>query len=54
VRRARDIIDHQRQVIHEQWDAAADRAALTAAERDALWGRQEMNPFATYGYVSGS
>lgn len=47
---ARGIVDHQLEVIHDQWPAAADRARLTSIERDALWGRQILNPFATYGH----
>lgn len=47
---AREIVDHQLTVIHDEWHAAADRARLTATERDALWERQVLNPFATYGY----
>lgn len=49
-RQARDIIDSQLATIHEQWHDAADIATLTAAERNQMWGRQIMNPFATYGY----
>jgi len=49
---AREIIDHQLAVIHDQWHAAADQARLTATERGALWERQVLNPFATYGYPS--
>jgi serine/threonine-protein kinase HipA len=48
---ARDIIDQQLTVIHDQWADAADRARLTAAERRWLWGRQIVNPYATYGYT---
>jgi serine/threonine-protein kinase HipA len=52
-REARDIIDAQMDVIRTQWDEAADRATLTRAERDQMWGRQILNPFATYGYGEG-
>jgi hypothetical protein len=51
---ARAIIDHQLQVVHEQFDDAADMALLTAAQRRALLGRQILNPFATYGYDTGT
>lgn len=47
---ARAIVDRQQQVIHDQWSDAADVARLTTSERDALWGRQVLNPFATYGH----
>lgn len=47
---AREVIDHQIEVIRTQWDDAADAARLTSAERQALWGRQILNPFALYDY----
>lgn len=47
---ARELVDHQLDVIRSSWDAAADRARLTADERSALWGRQVLNPFALEGY----
>lgn len=49
-REARDIIDGQMEVIRTQWEKAADKATLTRAERDQMWGRQILNPFSTYGY----
>jgi serine/threonine-protein kinase HipA len=45
---AADIIDHQVTVITEQWDAAADAARLTDADRDQMWGRQILNPAAHF------
>ena len=47
---ARGIIDRQLEVIHDQWEDAADEATLTKEERTSLWGRQVLNPYATYGY----
>jgi serine/threonine-protein kinase HipA len=47
---ARAIINHQLDVINNQWIDAADAARLTAAERDQLWGRQILNPYALYDY----
>jgi serine/threonine-protein kinase HipA len=47
---AREIIDYQIDVIRNDWDQAADEARLTAAERQSLWGRQILNPFALYDY----
>ncbi len=41
---AADIIDHQVAIIAEQWDAAADEARLTAADREHMWRRQILNP----------
>ncbi|MEX2487227.1 MAG: HipA domain-containing protein [Nitriliruptoraceae bacterium] len=49
-RQAREVIDRQLDVIGDQWHDAADAATLTATERDQMWGRQILNPFATYGY----
>jgi serine/threonine-protein kinase HipA len=37
-------------VIREGWDETCDAALLTAAERDGLWGRQFLNPFALEGW----
>lgn len=52
-RQARDIIDRQLDVIRDQWHDAADVATLTATERNQMWRRQILNPFATYGYEPG-
>lgn len=49
---ARQIIDHQLDVIHTQWVDAANTARLTDAQRNALWSRQIVNPFATEGYTA--
>jgi serine/threonine-protein kinase HipA len=43
---AKGIIDYQVDTIRSQWSEAADAARLTAAERDRLWGRQILNPYA--------
>ncbi len=48
---ARAIVDRQLQVIHDEWTDAADVAHLTTSERDGLWGRQVLNPFATLGHT---
>lgn len=37
-REARDEIERQLTLIHEQWSAAADHVGLTAADRQQLWG----------------
>lgn len=47
---ARDIVDHQIAVIHDEWASVCDRAELTKADRNRLWGRQFLNPFALYGH----
>jgi serine/threonine-protein kinase HipA len=43
---AKDIVDQQVNTIRSQWDEAADVARLTAVERNRLWGRQILNPYA--------
>jgi serine/threonine-protein kinase HipA len=43
---AKDLIDYQVDTIRAEWADAADVARLTAAERDRLWGRQILNPYA--------
>jgi len=43
---AKDIIDHQVDTIHSEWDEAAEAAQLTSAERNQFWGRQILNPYA--------
>jgi serine/threonine-protein kinase HipA len=43
---AQDIIDYQVATIRAEWDEAADVARLTAVERDRLWRRQILNPYA--------
>jgi serine/threonine-protein kinase HipA len=43
---AQDIIDHQVATIRSEWDEAADVARLTPVERDRLWGKQILNPYA--------
>ena len=42
---ARDIIDHQRQVIETNWDNICDEASLSTPDRNLLWRRQFLNPF---------
>ncbi len=49
-REARDIIDRQLEVIRSEWSDAADVARLTGADRQQLWGRQILNPYALEGY----
>jgi len=48
---ARRIVEHQIATITHDWDEVCDLAELTPAERDSLWGRQFLNPYALYGYV---
>ncbi|WP_280553006.1 type II toxin-antitoxin system HipA family toxin [Halomonas sp. 25-S5] len=49
---AREIIDHQLATIREQWEAVCDEAALSTVDRNFLWGRQFLNPFALEGYTA--
>lgn len=51
---ARQIIDHQIEVIHAEWEDAADLARLTRAQRRQLWGRQVLNPYCLYDYPTSS
>lgn len=48
---ARHIIDAQVSCIHTHWDAVCDEARLAPADREWLWQRQFLNPFAFYGYA---
>jgi len=47
---AREIVDHQIDVIQSQWTDVCDQAGLTEVERTAFWHRQFLNPYATYDY----
>ena len=44
------VAGHFRSVIHSEWEAVCDLAAMTQADRNRLWGRQFLNPYALYGY----
>ena len=50
VDQAREIVDHQISVIEDQWDFVCDQADLGDRERQRLWGRQILNPYALYDY----
>lgn len=45
---ATEIIEHHVTVIREQWNASAEAARLTDAEREQMWGRQILNPAIHY------
>jgi serine/threonine-protein kinase HipA len=47
---ARDIVEHQVTTIRENWDEVADAARLTRVEKDVLFGRQILNPYATFDF----
>jgi serine/threonine-protein kinase HipA len=47
---AREIVDHQIDVIKTDWDDVCDQATLTEVDRAGFWLRQFLNPYATEGY----
>ena len=47
---AREIVDCQIAVIQDEWASVCDQAELATPDRDRLWGRQFLNPYALYGY----
>ena len=47
---ARGIIDAQLHAVNAHWREVCDEAGLGEAERNALWGRQFLNPFALQDY----
>jgi serine/threonine-protein kinase HipA len=49
---AREIIDHQIDVIGSQWKEVCDVARMTEVERAYFWERQFLNPYAVQGYAS--
>ena len=46
---ATSIMKHQVQIIRSRWADVCDEAELPEAERQFLWQRQFLNPFAFYG-----
>lgn len=49
---AREIIDHQIEVIESQWDEVCDVAQMPEVQRAYFWRRQFLNPYAVEGYAS--
>jgi serine/threonine-protein kinase HipA len=49
-REARELIDHQVEVIEREWTDVSERAAMTEVQRSFFWGRQFLNPYAFEGY----
>jgi len=43
---AKEVIEHQIDLIKMNWDNVCDEASLSKLEREMFWGRQFMNPFA--------
>ena len=48
---ARELIDHQIEVIEREWDEVCELARMTEVERAFFWGRQFLNPYAFEGYA---
>jgi serine/threonine-protein kinase HipA len=49
-REARELIDHQVEVIRREWADVAELARMSEVERAFLWRRQLLNPYAFEGY----
>jgi serine/threonine-protein kinase HipA len=47
---AREIVDHQIDIIETHWHEVCDQASLTEVDRARFWRRQFLNPYATEGY----
>jgi serine/threonine-protein kinase HipA len=47
---ARELIDHQIDVVEREWDEVCDLAQMTEVDRSFFWGRQFLNPYAFEGY----
>ncbi len=47
---ARAIVDHQIDVIENQWNEVCDQAALSEVGRAGFWRRQFLNPYSLEGY----
>ena len=43
---AKDIAEHQKQIIGKNWPAVCDEAGLSEIDRNLFWGRQFLNPYA--------
>ncbi|HXN38558.1 MAG TPA: HipA domain-containing protein [Solirubrobacteraceae bacterium] len=48
---AREIIDHQIDVIESQWSDVCDLARMSEVERGYFWRRQFLNPYALESYA---
>jgi serine/threonine-protein kinase HipA len=49
VKNAKRIIKRQVKAIQSNWTSVCDEAKMTKVDREYLWGRQFLNPFAFYG-----
>ena len=43
---AKEIVEHQREIIEKNWFSICDEAKLTKVDRNILWERQFLNPYA--------
>ncbi|MBF0282668.1 MAG: HipA domain-containing protein, partial [Zetaproteobacteria bacterium] len=39
------IIQHQKEVIEQAWDALCEEAELSTVDKNLFWGRQFLNPY---------
>ena len=51
---AREIVDHQIDVINTQWDDVCEIAGLTQTEKEYFWGRQYLNPFSIQDHLGNA
>jgi serine/threonine-protein kinase HipA len=49
---AREVIDHEIDVIARDWPEVCDLAQMGAMDRAGFWGRQFLNPYAFEGYAA--
>jgi len=42
---AEEIIEHQKNIIEQNWDAVCNEAELTEIDKKLLWRRAFLNPF---------
>ena len=47
---ANEIVDRQIATIHAHWDEVCDMAGASRADKERLWGRQFLNPYALEGH----
>ena len=50
---AREIVEHQIEVIERDWSEVCDLAELSEADRQLLWRRQFLHPYALEGWERG-
>lgn len=50
---ARAVVRRQIETIRSAWDELCDEAGMKRADRDGMWGRQFLNPYAFEGWDEG-